>query len=245
MRLMVRVATSAAAVAVASVFISAQTPPVPTVDQVIEKYIAAVGGRAAIAKITSIRAVGALEVPDFQLKGTIELSQKTPNKSLQIVTFEGMGAQREGFDGTEGWAADPQNGTRVKTGAELADARRGAMFPRELTLKQQFPKLDVTGREKVGAREAVVMIGTPAEGSPVRMFFDGESGLLIRQIITRQGPEGPTQVDATYDDYRVVDGVKRAHTIRQTTAQFSATLRLSEVIHNIALDDAIFRKPGS
>ena len=51
-------------------------------------------------------------------------------------------------------------------------------------------------------------------------------------------------MDATYDDYRAIDGVKRAHMIRQTTAQFSATLRLSEVKHNVALDDAIFRKPG-
>ena len=94
--------------------ISAQTAALPTVDQVIDKYIAAVGGRAAIEKITSIRAVGALEIPDFQLKGTIELSQKVPNKSLQVVTLDGMESQREGFDGAVGWAADAQNGTRLK-----------------------------------------------------------------------------------------------------------------------------------
>ena len=202
MRLMVRVATTAAAVVVASVFTSAQTPALPTVDQVIEKSIAAVGGRAALEKVSSIRAVGALEIPDFQLKGSIELSQKSPNKSLQVVTLDGMEAQREGFDGTVGWATDAQNGVRVKAGAEFADARRGSMFPRELTLKQQFPKLEVSGREKVGTSDAIVLVGTPAEGAPVKLFFDSETGLLVRQIITRQGPEGPTQVEANYDDYR-------------------------------------------
>ena len=244
MRLMVRVATTAAAVVVASVSTSAQTPALPTVDQVIEKSIAAVGGRAALEKVTSIRAVGALEVPDFQLKGSIELSQKGPNKALQVVTLDGMEAQREGFDGTVGWASDAQNGVRVKAGAELADARRGAMFPRELTLKQQYPKLEVSGREKVGTSDAIVLVGTPAEGAPVKLFFDAETGLLVRQIITRQGPEGPTQVEASYDDYRPIDGIKRAHTIRQTTADFTAVLRFSEIKHNVPLDDAIFRKPA-
>ena len=132
-----------------------QTPALPTVDQVLEKYVAAVGGRAALEKVTSIRTQGTIEIPDFQITGTIEIVQKAPDKMLQTATLSGIGLQREGFDGTIGWAEEPQNGLRQKAGAELADAKRGALFPRELKLKQQYPTMAVTGRERVGERDTI------------------------------------------------------------------------------------------
>jgi hypothetical protein len=213
-----------------------------TVDQILDRYVAAMGG-PALKKITSMTMRGTLEITEMSLNAQIEVSQK-PDKSLQVITFDQMGVQREGFDGTIGWAADPQGVVREKTGAELAEARRGAMFPRELRIKQQYPKMTVVGREKVGAREAFVVSGTPAEGEPARMFFDVETGLLLRQIVMRAGPQGPTQVDMTFDDYKAIDGVKRAHTIKQVTPQFTAVMKVTEVKHNVALDDAIFRKPS-
>lgn len=221
----------------------AQAPALPTVDQVLDKYVAAVGGRAALEKVTSVTARGTLEIADLQISGTIELFQKA-DRSLQVVNLTGVGLQREGFDGAVAWAEDPQNGVREKSGAELAEARRGAMFPRELKMKQQYPTMAVTGRERVGARDAVVILATPADGAPARLYFDAESGLMVRQVITRQSPGGPVQIEVTFDDYRVVDGVKRAHTIRQVTPQFAIVAQLSDVKQNVPIEDAVFRKPG-
>jgi hypothetical protein len=186
---------------------------------------------------------GTIEITEMKVNGTIEVSQK-PNKSLQVTNLDPVGMQREGFDGTIGWAQDAQNSVREKTGLELAEARRGAMFPRELNIRKQYPKMTVAGREKVGAREAFVVSATPAEGEPARLFFDVESGLLIRQVITRHGPTGPAQVDMFFEDYRPVDGVKRAHMIRQTNPQFTAVMKVTEIKHNVAIDDAVFKKPS-
>ena len=212
-----------------------------TIDQVLDRYVAAVGG-PALQKVTSMTRRGTLEIAEMKLNGTIEVSQKAPNKSLQVVTLDSVGVQREGFDGTAGWAENAQNGVRDKAGPELAEARRAAMFPRELNLRKQYPKMIVSGREKVGARDAFVVTATPEEGAPARLFFDAQSGLLIRQIITRTEPQGTAQIDTTFDDYRVVDGVKRAHLIRQANPQFTAVMKITEIKHNVALDDAIFRK---
>ena len=134
-----------------------QTPTLPTVDQVIEKYVTAVGGRAALEKLTSVRTQGTIEISDFQITGTIEIVQKAPDKMLQTANLSGIGLQREGFDGTIGWSEEPQSGLRQKAGAELADAKRGALFPRELKLKQQYPTMTVTGRERVGERDTIVI----------------------------------------------------------------------------------------
>jgi hypothetical protein len=222
----------------------AQTAALPTVDQVLDKYVTALGGRAALEKLTSVVGKGTLELSDLQISGTIELTQKAPNKVLQVLTLTGVGVQREGFDGTIAWREDPQNGVREQTAGELADTRRGAMFPRELRLKQIYPTIAVTGRERVGERETIVVLGTPADGAPSHLYFDADSGLIVRQVSTRQSPEGPVQVDISFDDYRAVEGIKRAHTIRQKTPQYTAVVRLTEIKHNAPVDDAIFRKPG-
>jgi hypothetical protein len=224
----------------------AQTPAaLPTVDQVLEKNITALGGRAAIEKITSRVAKGTMEIPDAGISGSLQISEKAPDKSLAVIELSGMGTIREGTDAAGAWEENPQTGLRDKTGSELADARRGATFNPELKMKTIYKTLAVTGMEKAGTRDAYVVLATPAEGSPTRMYFDAENGLMLRQQVTRDTPQGPVDVDVYLEDYREVDGIKQPFTVRQITAQFSILIRLTEITHNVALDDAIFKRPGA
>lgn len=221
----------------------AQTASLPTIDQILEKYVAGAGGRAAIEKVTSINGKGTIDIPDVGVSGTVELIQKAPDKALTIVDLAGVGQQREGFDGATGWSDDPQNGLRQKSGVELAEARRAATFGRELKMKTLYPTMVVKSREKVGDSDAYLVEATPAEGSPVKLYFDASSGLLVRQIAIRQMPQGPLEVDVAFEDFRVVDGVKRPFTIRQATSMFTATIHLTDLKQNVPIDDAIFKAP--
>ncbi len=215
----------------------------PTVDQVLEKYITALGGRPALEKITSRTGKGTIEIPDAGMSGTIELFEKAPDKSGVLVDLGGMQI-REGFDGTVAWEDNPQTGMREKAGLELADAKRQAAFNPELKMKTLYPKMVVRGRERVGTRDAVVIDATPTEGSPTAFFFDAENGLMIRTDTSRTSPEGEVQIQAFMEDYRVVDGINMPHTVRQVTAQFTMVIRITEVKHNVTLDDKMFKKPG-
>jgi hypothetical protein len=223
----------------------AQTPAtaLPTVDQVLEKYITALGGRAAIEKVTSRTGKGTIEIPDAGISGTIELFEKAPDKSGVFVDLGGMQI-REGFDGTVAWEDNPQTGLREKAGLELAEARRSSAFNPELKMKTLYPKMTVRGRETVGTRDAIVVDAVPAEGSPSAFFFDAENGLMIRTDTSRTSPEGEVQIQAFMEDYRVVDGVNMPHTVRQVTPQFTMVIRITEVKHNVTLDDKMFKKPG-
>jgi len=220
--------------------VAAQTPALPTLEQVLDKYVAAVGGRAAIEKVTSVTAKGTIEIVGLGVTGTIQLTQKAPDKSASTVELAGIGVTREAFDGTTAWEESPQSGMRIKSGVELAEARRNATFPRELKMASLYAKMTVRGREAIGGRDAIVVEAVPAEGQPTRMFFDAESGLLVRQILTRESAQGPLEVDVTFSDFRAIDGVKRPFSIRQVTANFTATLQLTEVKHNAAIDDSVF-----
>ncbi|HET9373035.1 MAG TPA: hypothetical protein VFO19_22390 [Vicinamibacterales bacterium] len=226
---------------VSSSSLAAQTAPTPTLDQILQKYIDGVGGRAALGKIRTITAKGTIAISPVGLDGTVEISQKSPNKAVTRVDLGQGGVQREGFDGTVGWASDPATGEiREKTGADLVEARRGAAFPRELQMKTIYPSMTVKGREKVGARDAFLIEAVPAGGKPIQLFFDAETGLLIRQSLTR---EAGGVVNTYYENYKPVDGVQRAYTIRQVNDQFTATITITSITQNVTLDDALFAKP--
>lgn len=223
--------------------VGAQASQAPTVDQILEKYVTASGGRAALEKITSVDAKGTIQIPDVGIGGTVEILQKAPDKAVTVVTLDGIGEQREGFDGTVGWSTDPQNGGREKSGAELAEAKRGAIFGRELKMKEIYPTMAVKGREAINGKDSFVIEATAVDGSPAKLYFDVASGLCVRQVVTRTTPQGPLEVEASFDDFRVVDGVKRAFAVRQVTSVFTAVIQFSEFKQNVAIDDAVFKMP--
>jgi len=216
----------------------------PTIDQLLDKCIAALGGRPALEKLTSRTGKGTIEIPDAGMSGSIEVYEKAPNMNAVLIDLGGMQI-RQAFDGKVAWEDNPQQGMREKAGTELAEARREATFNPELKMKELYAKMTVRGAsEKVGTADAWVVDAVPAEGSPVVFFFDANTGLPLRMDATRDTPQGPIQVQAFLEDYRVVDGVKIPFVMRQVTSMFTMVMRLTEVKHNVTLDDKMFKKPG-
>jgi hypothetical protein len=216
----------------------------PTVDQILDKYVQAIGGRQAVEKITSRVTKGTFEVTTMGLKGDIEIYAKAPNKTLTIQNLSGVGVIRDGYDGKIGWSENPMMGLREKDGAELAAIARISDIHASIKTRQIYSKLELKGKEKVGNRETYVIVATPAEGSPVKMYFDTQTGLMARIDTELETPQGKFQIDTTLDDYREVDGVKMAFTMRQESPMGSAVIKLTEVKHNVAIDDAMFNKPS-
>jgi outer membrane lipoprotein-sorting protein len=218
----------------------------PTIDQVLDNYVKALGGKAAIEKITSRVGKGTLELPSMGISASAEMFAKAPNKSATVIDVPGFGLVQEGFNGTVAWAQDPQSGLREKTGRELAQTKLDNDFYRDLRLKELYAKLEVKGKEKVNGRDAVVVVGIPAEGSPDTMYFDAETWLLIRSDIERENPMGKVQVQVFVSDYREVDGLKTPFSVRQVGGPVGEVLiKLTEIKHNVPIDDAKFNKPAA
>jgi hypothetical protein len=223
--------------------VAAQTQALPTVDQVLEKYVTAMGGQAAFDKLTSRTIRAAIEIPDMGINGEMTVTEKAPNKSLVVIQIAQM-TMREGTDGVAAWDENPQTGIRDKTGLELAEHKRGSLFNIETKLKTAYPKMSVSGRDTVNGRSVIVIDAIPDQGAPVKIFFDSETGFILKQAGTRETPEGPVAFESFYDDYRPIDGIKQPYTLRQVTSRFTSVIRISEIKHNVPVDDALFRKPG-
>jgi zinc protease len=218
--------------------------PMPTVDQILENYIKAIGGKDASMKVTSRVEKGSLEIAAMGVNAPIEIYAKAPNKTLFSLDVPSFGVIQEGFDGTAAWALEPQGGLRDKTGTELAESKLDGQFHKNLRLKELYPKLEVVGVESVGGRDAYIVVGTPAGGSPEKMFFDKENGLLVRHDVERDSPQGRSPAQQFLTDYKEVDGVKVPHTVRMVGAMGEMTIKITEVKQNVPIDDAKFNKPA-
>jgi zinc protease len=227
----------------ASSSLTAQQPGIPTIDQIIDHYERAVGGRASWQRLKSRSSMGTVEVPSANLSGTVVIHEKAPDKILTIIIISGS-AFRQGFDGKVGWAQDLQEGLREQSGAELAEARRQSDFYGPFDLHQRYAKLISLGAERVDDREAYAVEATlPEGGEPDKFYFDKQSGLPIRLLSHHHTPEGVAEFQEDFSDYKGVDGVILPFTVSQRGAGSSFTVRISEVRHNIEFEDSEFSKP--
>lgn len=223
---------------------SSDSAPLPTAEKILTRYVEALGGRAAWQKLNSRVSTGTIEVPAMNLSGSIEMHEKAPGSMLAVLVVNGA-AYRQGFDGTVGWADDPQNGLREMTGAELQETRRDSDFYHPLDLKKIYSKFTVTGMEKVRERDAYVVEASLAEGGGDKLYFDIQSGLVLRIVSQHHTPDGVITFTEDLSDYRDVDGVKLPFTVHQSSAESDFTIRFSEIHHNVTQEDAQFSKPAA
>jgi len=222
--------------------VAAQIPAL-TVEQVMEKYIAASGGAEAYRKINSTVAKGTLEVVPQGLKGTFEVSAKAPDQMVMVQNIAGIGETRQGYDGKLAWSKDPLNGLRTLDGAELASTKRDSVFNAPLHWKTIYKTWQTLGIKKVDGKDAYAILLTPAEGKPVTQYFDAKSFLLIRVETIQESIQGTLPVQVDLSDYHTVDGVKEPFTIREKFGPAQVVMKTTEVKNNVSLTGDMFSKP--
>jgi len=213
----------------------------PTADQIIEKYIAALGGADAIHKITSRVGKGSISFMGHQ--SSIELFTKAPNKRMSI-THSSEGESITAFDGENGWLGNSGRPARVMSGQENEAAKLDADFYLATRLKEIFTEFRVGSPDKVDGKAVHTLICRREGRPPVRLYFDQSSGLLVRQIRYTDTPVGrsPTQID--YADYRELDGVKVPFRWILSRVSGRFTIQLAEAQQNVPVADEKFVKPS-
>lgn len=211
----------------------------PTVDHVLDKYVQAVGGKAAFEKVKNRIMKGELVLSTGR---TIqqETYRRAPNKALVITT--GPSVIIQGFNGTIGWVKT-NGGVQQMNSFAVADFKFNADFNREIRLRELYRKLSVTGKEKIGHHEAYVIEAIPLEGATERLYFDTQTGLLIRRAADEVTAFGTIPDFTDMEDYKEVDGVKLPFTIGRSSQWANSTLKVLEVKHNVDIDDAMFEMP--
>lgn len=223
-----------------------------TADDIIEKHLAALGGRAALAKLTSRKAVGTvtLTTEAGDLTGPAELYTKAPNKSRALLSIDltpvGMSETMtidQRFNGTEGWAKNSMQGDTQILGNQLDNMRNSAFPSSLLTYKEQGTRIELLAKATVGGKELIVLQVTPKAGSMSKLYLDPQTFLVVKSVARVSSPEvGELEQTSEQSDYRAVDGIQIPFSVVNTSAVQKITIKLKTVEHNVAIDDAMFNK---
>ena len=219
----------------------------PTADQVLDKYINALGGAQKLNAVTSYVGKGTYKGYDTP-PVPFEIYAKAPNsRALLVQTPNGLASTI--FNGTNGWTATPATDRPIPLlqaapgqETELARLDGEMMFPGHI--KQLFTEWKVGLPYIINDRDIVVLQGSSPGKTPARFYFDKETGLLVRYVRYYNSIVGQAPVRYEFADYREVNGVKFPYKFNYIWLDGRGFMELKEVQVNVPVDNAKFAKPA-
>jgi len=246
-----------------------QVPGAPSAESILDKYIEAAGGAQRLAGLTSFVGKGtSVSFGGFGGGGDVELVAQAPDKRATIIIFKqetGRGDQIRAYDGRTGWLRTPLNvlGEFQLTGTDLDGARVDAQlsFPGQikqiLTNLRTGPPTTIADLPAPTSQSVLqqgvaldqthvvdVVQGTGPRNLLVTLYFDRQTGLLLRELRYGSSPIGriPTQID--FADYRDVNGIKLPFRITFAWLDGRDSIVLNNITTNVAIDAAKFGRPA-
>lgn len=247
-----------------------QMPGQPAAGEIVDKYLNAIGGAEQLAKLKSFVAIGkSVGFGGFGGGGHVEIAAKFPDQRATLITFPESperGDSVRTYNGREGWLRTPLTvlNEYQLTGGELDGAALDAELSFPLQIKKALSNMrvsmpvtisDLPGPTSQTAQEVSmvavgqdrlvnVVQGTGPRGLLTTLYFDQQSGLLLRMVRYGKSPIGrvPTQVD--YADYRDVGGIKMPFRLIFAWTGGRDAFQLNDIKTNVAIDEAKFGRPA-
>ncbi len=226
----------------------------PSVDEVLNKYLAAIGGKTSTDLIKSCVVKGTSTISGGQVVA-YEAQQSAPNKGHESFAIQNVTGQNCAGDsrceyervvnGQQGWLKSGQ-GVQELVGEQLADQKLSFLLFGILRLKDQYSSFRVSGRDKIDDRDAYVVSAVRSDNKPERLYFDVQSGLLIRRIGYTRTLIGTIPQQTDFDDYREVEGLRLPFTIKMAftdPGSLPIIRKFTEIKLNVPLDESKFDKP--
>lgn len=193
---------------------AAPAPALPSGREVVDRYIKAIGGRAAVLSHTSLHTTGTYAVPSSGLVGTLEtFAAAKPDRALQRVAVPGVGEILTGYDGEHGWSVNPMMGPMLQDGKELEQARYDADFYSELRDPAKYMRLTTVEKTTFENRPCYKVSLLRADGTEDFDFYDVETGLRAGSINTRESPMGRVTTTSVEGEYKKFGNLLQATTL--------------------------------
>lgn len=171
--------------------------------------------------------------------------QKAPDLTSSSMTLPNGQKRIQIYDGKNGWNKN-DHGVNEIGGPDLVSLRTVSRFDRDLAPTAELPNARVTGLETIDGHECYVVRGQhPDKDFSERLYFDKDSGLLLRRVSAQRTLFGPLANSSDYSDYREVNGVKVAFTLKRTTPETSFTRKIDSIEFNKPVGDEAFSKPAA
>lgn len=222
-----------------------------TAEEILDRYIQAIGGAAAAAGLTSYTATGTSEGFDSDfLQVPMDVYAQAPDRRTTVVHMGAAGNTVTAYDGQEAWAAGPSDLTPVTLISLVGDTLDGVRLDAQLAFPGQikeiltdwrtgFPPLEIDGRR------VDVIDGMTPDGFRVKLYFDNETGFLVRSVRYSTTAVGTVPIAVVYSNYGDVPGlgVQIPYTWEVTWTNGRSTFNITSLEPNVAIDAARFGRP--
>lgn len=213
-------------------------PGGPTVDAILAKFAQAKGGADALDKITT-RVIQLDETRDGHTWSS-EAYQKAPGEMYSVLATP-QGNVTTFTDGTRAWITTDRGSFEANGFEAIVLSREAQMNP--VAALGAYKAKRLRGQAKIGDHMTYLVQATAPDGIVEFLFFDQQSGLLVRRLIRDRTVFGALQIEADYSDFRPTDGVDIPYQIRWYTSGETETYVVKDVKDNAPVDDSKFTPP--
>ena len=219
--------------------------PIPSLKEILARAEKSMGGSEAWKNTNTMMMKGVLQTEDASAFVAIEIYKKAPDKSLLKMKLPQDMEMREVCDGKSAWMEDPRGGYHEFKGAELESRLKRSQFSEQSIMILLAATGKVLGAEKIGLHSVYVVEYSSQKNETTKLYFDEESGLVLRSEETAAKPDGTYTTKLDMDDYRSVDGMMVPFRMKRTEKGSVIKIKLTQVKNNLPIEDEMFVKPAS
>lgn len=217
----------------------------PTAESVFNKYIDATGGKAGYDKVSAMQLKGTLEFPGQGLKGPITIVTARPDKMAMTLDLSGIGSIRSGASDGSAWDFSAMQGPRLLEGEEKDQRLRSSRIDAFVNWKETYGDVKVDGEDTVDGKACWRLVATPPKSSKTeKLWFDKQSGLLVKSAATIVSQMGELPAETVYDDYRDVTWMKLPFKMTQSMGPQTISTTFDEIKLNPDLPAGQFDPPA-
>jgi hypothetical protein len=216
----------------------------PAARTVIDRHIAAIGGKEALMKHASLHLKGTISMPANGISGPLEVFAAKPNKTLTKITLGGIGDVLDGFDGTVGWTINPMTGPMLAQGKELEQKKFDADFLSELRDPSRYESITTIEETTFEGRPVYKLSLKRRGGGEDIEYFDVKTGLKAGGEITRDSPNGPLTLRQVTSDYKKFGALLQPSTLKQSTMGVEQIITVTSIEYD-KVDPSVFELPAA
>jgi hypothetical protein len=215
----------------------------PTPESILNRFIEVTGGKAVYEARKTEVVTGTVEFAAMGLKGTMATYYQEPARYYMTMDLAGIGKLETGLTGGVAWENSVLQGPRIKTGEEQAQALREADMNGAFHWRDLFAKAETAGEEIVEGEPCFKVVMTPAEGNPVSMYFEKQSGLMRKTSVVAATQLGQVPADSISTEYRRFDGILQPAKMTEKVAGQEFTISIETVKVNQPIPAERFALP--
>lgn len=215
----------------------------PPAQQLLDRYIVAIGGRDAVLEHAASHTKGQFSMPAMGLTGELEVFSADPGRSLTRVNIPGIGEIRTGFDGEVGWSINPMEGPRVMQGGELAQLRDEAAPESTLRDPKLVASMETVEQTTMNGEECYKVKVVWRSGRETFDCYSTASGLIVGMLQKSESPMGVLDVTIHLSDYKPHGDVTLPTRIAQQMMGQEQIMTITSIDFG-PVDAAVFELPA-